>query len=322
MRFEYAWDLGTRHFELTWDAPTAADRDDLLRALRYEYPHDVLDSRKYAFYLREDPYREIVRSLAGELAAAARHHGIALKSLAGLTFLLHFVHRLDYIKDPKIGQDYPRYASETIIAGGGDCEDGAMLFCALASYFGHRTCLLSLVGRRHMAAGVSHDDAEGVSYTYDGIRYHIAETAIDGNGYVEIGEPFSFSRRAHAVVVPLPAGDTGIEPLEDTGTAPSTASVTRLRPERLVLKGLRCRVEALESKVIGRGDLGGEVGAETVSRQHARLFAEGGRWYIIALPSLNGTVVQGRPLPEFRRHELCAGNVLRLGRVRLVASIG
>jgi pSer/pThr/pTyr-binding forkhead associated (FHA) protein len=54
-----------------------------------------------------------------------------------------------------------------------------------------------------------------------------------------------------------------------------------------------------------------------VSRQHARLQYEGGRWYVSDMNARNGTWVNDRPVVGAARVELAHGARLRLGNVVL-----
>ncbi len=99
--------------------------------------------------------------------------------------------------------------------------------------------------------------------------------------------------------------------------APQPARLARLRswfgPRSL---GLPPAGELLHGRlVIGRSS-GCELvlGDDTVSRRHAELFVEEGRWLLRDLASANGTWVNGRRIVEA---EVRPGDVLHLGGCRL-----
>jgi pSer/pThr/pTyr-binding forkhead associated (FHA) protein len=57
------------------------------------------------------------------------------------------------------------------------------------------------------------------------------------------------------------------------------------------------------------------LGDETVSVVHARLWKEGGRWWLEDLDSRNGTLLNEIPLAK--KSVLCAGDRIRIGRILL-----
>jgi predicted component of type VI protein secretion system len=56
---------------------------------------------------------------------------------------------------------------------------------------------------------------------------------------------------------------------------------------------------------------------ESISRRHFRIGLSDGEPFVEDLNSLNGTVLDGVPLPPFRPTPLAPGNALLCGRVRL-----
>lgn len=57
-----------------------------------------------------------------------------------------------------------------------------------------------------------------------------------------------------------------------------------------------------------------------VSREHARITYENGRYYISDLNSSNGTFLNNDPLPAHRKYTLISGDEVRVGHLILVVS--
>ena len=64
-------------------------------------------------------------------------------------FLLSFVQgAIAYVKDPHIADtDWPRYPSETLMLGGGDCEDSSILYAELLRLAKIENAILSVPQR-------------------------------------------------------------------------------------------------------------------------------------------------------------------------------
>lgn len=108
-------------------------------------------------------------------------------------FLIDFVQNLPYIPDDvsKGYDDYTKRHIETVVEGGGDCEDSAIMLASLLSSepFQYGTALLLLPG--HAALGVKgSDDIEGSYYEKDGERYYYIETTGRGWNVGEIPDEY------------------------------------------------------------------------------------------------------------------------------------
>jgi pSer/pThr/pTyr-binding forkhead associated (FHA) protein len=100
--------------------------------------------------------------------------------------------------------------------------------------------------------------------------------------------------------------------------ADGPAAYSPLRLNRLREDGTLERVYPLqkESCFIGRSpSVEVSLADETVSVVHARLWKEGGRWWLEDLDSRNGTLLNEIPLAK--KSVLCAGDRIRIGRIRL-----
>ncbi len=123
-------------------------------------------------------------------------------------FVLSFVQSLPYtFDDVTTGFDeFRRYAVETLIEGGGDCEDTTILVAAILRGLGEKTALIFTPG--HIALGVS-GNFSGTSVTYDGTKYYYCETT--GTGWTVGVMPVSSGNTVEAVV-PLSPSKVGPAP--------------------------------------------------------------------------------------------------------------
>ena len=116
-----------------------------------------------------------------------------------IDFVLSFVQSLPYtLDDVTTGYDeFRRYAIETLIDGGGDCEDTTILVGAILRGLGERTALIFTPG--HIALGVS-GNFSGASVTHNGTTYYYCETT--GTGWT-VGDlpPSSGTEVTH--IIPL-----------------------------------------------------------------------------------------------------------------------
>ena len=132
-------------------------------------------------------------------------------------FVLSFVQSLPYTRDDvTTGYDeFRRYAIETLIEGGGDCEDTTILVAAILRGLGEKTALIFTPG--HIALGVS-GDFKGASLTYNNIKYYYCETT--GTGWTVGTLPASVGKTVDRIV-PLSPSKIGPEPTPDKTTTPT-----------------------------------------------------------------------------------------------------
>ncbi|MYI94390.1 transglutaminase domain-containing protein, partial [Candidatus Poribacteria bacterium] len=160
-----------------------------------------------------------------------------------IDFVLSFVQSLPYtFDDVTTGYDeFRRYAIETLIDGGGDCEDTTILVAAILRGLGVETALIFTPG--HIALGVS-GNFTGTSVTYNGTKYYYCETT--GTGFT-VGElPPSFSTNVTRIVpltpsriAPVPQPDRTVRPIpstfvpspEITTPTPETPPIETTTPE-------------------------------------------------------------------------------------------
>ena len=147
---------------------------------------DNIDGRVYAEYGVNDPHREYIKELMGKLKelfeeSIAPVHGNERRFAE---FLLHFVQSgMQYEKDPRNkNSDWPRFPTETLAKGGGDCEDSSILYMELLRFAGIDNALFSVP--KHACVGVdvpmqrTRDGGEAVIYRWADKNYVYAETAM------------------------------------------------------------------------------------------------------------------------------------------------
>lgn len=134
-----------------------------------------------------------------------------------IDFVLSFVQSLPYtFDDVTTGYDeFRRYAVETLIDGGGDCEDTTILVAAILRGLGEKTVLIFTPG--HIALGVS-GNFTGASVTYNGTKYYYCETT--GTGWT-VGVLPTSSGITVTDIVPLTPSKIGPAPKPDRVTIPA-----------------------------------------------------------------------------------------------------
>ena len=133
-----------------------------------------------------------------------------------IDFVLSFVQSLPYtLDDVTTGYDeFRRYAIETLIEGGGDCEDTTILVAAILRGLGEKTALIFTPG--HIALGVS-GNFTGASVPHNGTQYYYCETT--GTGWT-VGDLPASSGTTVTNIVPLVPSKIGPAPKPNKVTTP------------------------------------------------------------------------------------------------------
>lgn len=141
-------------------------------------------SMNYAIYVT-DPYdNEIISKIVNSTKDIAKQNGF--NEWDTVHFIASFVQSLPYTYDNITTpfDEYPRYAIETLVDNGGDCEDTSILVATLLKEFGYKVKLIYLPG--HMAVGIKCDESVGAHYKDSyGNNYCYLETTSEG---FEIGD--------------------------------------------------------------------------------------------------------------------------------------
>ena len=170
----------------------------------------TIDIEKYNSYDGKERYdipqlveegRTTIGNLTREFQNIFKQHREWSKQ-DSIDFVLSFVQSLPYTHDDvTTGYDeFRRYAIETLIDGGGDCEDTTILVAAILRGLGEKTALIFTPG--HIALGVS-GNFTGSSVTHNGTKYYYCETT--GTGWTVGTLPPSFSTTVTNVVPLAPS---------------------------------------------------------------------------------------------------------------------
>jgi hypothetical protein len=127
------------------------------------------------------------KPIAEELRKVAEKHNWTAEQTAN--FVLLFVQSLPYaVDDVSTGIDeFPRYAIETLVAGGGDCEDTTILAGSIFLALGYD--LVALNPKGHLALGIK-GIFQGFYIEHNRIRYYYSETTGTGWKIGDIPEKF------------------------------------------------------------------------------------------------------------------------------------
>jgi hypothetical protein len=167
--FSYTWTYGGRSWTLDGSVP-GSDYYTLSGLARtYDYASYVMD---------DDP---TVISVGTRLKSMAQAN-----SYDAAAFILAFVQSLEYTNDidTKGQVEYPRYPAETLVDGGGDCEDTSALYASLMQCSAVNVDAVLLMysqpgGSGHMAVGIE-GRYSGTYYAYGGKDFFYCETTGEG----------------------------------------------------------------------------------------------------------------------------------------------
>jgi hypothetical protein len=132
-----------------------------------------------------------IQNLAKELNDTANQQGY--NSYDKVSFVLAFVQSLPYTSDNVTEgyNEYPRFPIETLVDGGGDCEDTSILFATLTLIMGYGTVYIN--PPNHYAVGILGNGIHGTSWTYpkgSNSTYYYCETTGDGFAIGQLPEEF------------------------------------------------------------------------------------------------------------------------------------
>lgn len=175
------------------------------------------------------------KQLANKLKEAASEKGFNYYQT--VNFVLAFVQSLPYTSDDVTtgADEYPRYPLETLVDGGGDCEDTSILLSSILREMNYDNCLVvftSPVG--HAMVGVwGHSNYQGSYSTKDGKNYYFCETTGDGRKMGYLNSMFSSSEALlysvetnNPITPPIPNEEPTVSVIASSisGHAPLTVS--------------------------------------------------------------------------------------------------
>ncbi|MEL7401218.1 MAG: hypothetical protein AAFN68_11715, partial [Pseudomonadota bacterium] len=180
---EFTWKSQGRDHQLNVNIPDAVYQHYKAKRRTYDYSR----------YVIEDPGYTTIPAVADALMNKAR--SLKYSEWQTINLIAAFVQHLDYKRETG---EYPRYPAETLVEGGGDCEDTSVLLAALLNYLGYDCILLSPEG--HMSVGLNITGFHGQYYPYANKQYYYIETT--GKNW-KLGEiPSTYQGRADIYRLP------------------------------------------------------------------------------------------------------------------------
>lgn len=192
-----------RHF--SWQYLGDWEWDLQIPEILYDYYHDMprLPTRDYSVYVThplDDIYIERLVEIIQEAAAQKDFN-----EFQTVEFTIAFVQSLPYTVDSVTSpfDEYPRYPAETLVDGGGDCEDTSILLASLLTEMGYGVVLIS--PPEHMAIGVKGgDNIYGNYWEYEGAKYYYIETTGSGRRIGELPEEYEGTSAQIYPLIPTP----------------------------------------------------------------------------------------------------------------------
>jgi hypothetical protein len=196
----FTWEYADR--EWTWDLgiPTAL----------YDYFKQLprTQTSNYSVYVTHPDDDVYIDKLTAKIREVAFQAGFSEYQIIELA--ASFVQSLPYTNDISTGQDeYPRYPIETLVDGGGDCEDTSILMASMLRSLGYAVILLifepadDISG--HVAVGVAGGEGVYGAYReYKGRKYYYLETTGDGWLLGEVSEQYTNAVANIYDMVPVP----------------------------------------------------------------------------------------------------------------------
>lgn len=194
----YDWDFKGRSYTLPWLLDMSTYENSVSND-KGRYYFDPGDCTAFVNYDSDD-----IRSISAKLTDKSQ----GMTDLERANFVLKFVQlctEYQYDEDYNGHTEYVKYPLETLFEGKGDCEDTALLYCALMKAMGYDCALLvytgeEYIGRGHVAAAVALDSVPGGTYyEKDGLRFFYCETTSDT---MVVGEMWDDYDSGQVVVIP------------------------------------------------------------------------------------------------------------------------
>ncbi|MCW3994671.1 MAG: hypothetical protein NWE98_00795 [Candidatus Bathyarchaeota archaeon] len=179
----FAWDYNGNHWTWNLSIPTALY--DAYKSVPV-YTRTREGPAGYGFLTTtQDYYLKLLAQKLNE-TTTSQHYG----SFDQVSFVLAFVQSLPYTSDSvTTGHDeYPRFPIETLVDGGGDCEDTSILFATLTLIMGYGTVYINPPD--HYAVGILGNNLSGTYWTYSNKTYYYCETTGDGFKIGQLPEEF------------------------------------------------------------------------------------------------------------------------------------
>ena len=164
-----------------------------------------------------------------------------------VNFVFAFIQSLPYIYDSETTgyDDYPKHAIETLVDGGGDCEDTSILLASILSGLGFEVALFGLPG--HLAIGVKGNHA-GAFYSYGNSKYYYCETT--GDGSMRLGQIPKKYENIPAEVMPISVQRFSPKQVPPNVTIPQPKPPRPLSPRERLQAGIKLYEETRFNEAI------------------------------------------------------------------------
>jgi len=162
----------------------------------------TVDPSVYSVYVTHPIDDEAIGSLVNLIERVAETEGF--DEFEKLEFAITFVQSLPYTVDSATTSydEYPRYPIETLVDGGGDCEDTSILLASLVDAMGIM-CVL-FIHSNHCAVGVGAEGVAGTCYVHEGVKYYYVETTNSGWAIGQIPTVYRLEKPNVASLNPIP----------------------------------------------------------------------------------------------------------------------
>lgn len=193
IRKDYAWSYGDEIWTLTLYVP------ERLHDYYTEKPR--VPTEDYSVYVSHPQDDEYVSTIIDKINEIALDEGYDELQIVDL--VIAFVQSLPYTPDSvsTAFDEYPRYPLETLVHGGGDCEDTSILTSSLLDTMGYGVVLIRIPG--HLAVGVD-ADASGSYWLHEGESYFYVETTGEGWEIGEVPDEYEGESATLYPILPIP----------------------------------------------------------------------------------------------------------------------
>jgi hypothetical protein len=193
IRKDFTWAYGGETWAITLYIPEHL----------YDYYSDRtrVPTADYSVYVTHPLDDEYISTIIGEFDGIAAEEGY--DDIQVVELVVAFVQSLPYTSDDVTTgfDEYARYPLETLVDGGGDCEDTSILTSALLDGMGYGAVLFNLP--EHVAIGVDVDHY-GSYWLYENVSYYYVETTGEGWGIGEIPEAHQGESATIYPIIPVP----------------------------------------------------------------------------------------------------------------------
>jgi hypothetical protein len=165
----YTWEWGGVERSVTITVP-----EQLYDYYSEKERYQTTDYRGYILHPSDDMY---VEALVYEFNLIQVDEGLTDENKTDL--VISFIQNMEYEldADSKGVTEYPRFPVETLVDGGGDCEDTGILMASLLDVMGYNVSLILMPD--HLAVGIE-VNATGVHWVYENVTYYYLETTATG----------------------------------------------------------------------------------------------------------------------------------------------